>query len=124
MEQRLSLVLAQQQQRRGQARAAQVSPRTTSSSSGASTESTSSVHEASYLTPDPVLQASEPQQTPEPEAKEDCIICYDAVRCAVCVPCGHVAMCLSCARKVKSASRRVCPVCRARVSDIIKIFHV
>lgn len=53
----------------------------------------------------------------------ECVVCYDAHQTVVCVPCGHIAMCMSCAKQVMLKTR-VCPVCRVRVREIVKIFRV
>lgn len=53
----------------------------------------------------------------------ECVVCYDAYQTVVCVPCGHIAMCMSCAKQVMLKTR-VCPVCRVRVREIVKIFRV
>lgn len=70
------------------------------------------------------------QQTPAaPGAKiggsgQDCVICMDAVRDAICVPCGHIAGCHACLSAIKrqSMSQAVCPICRALVHSVVKIY--
>ena len=52
-----------------------------------------------------------------------CVICWDAQAEAVCVPCGHVAGCMECLGEVK-AKKWGCPVCRAEIREVIKVFHV
>ncbi|XP_010450048.1 PREDICTED: putative E3 ubiquitin-protein ligase XBAT34 isoform X2 [Camelina sativa] len=50
--------------------------------------------------------------------KEDgmCVICADASSEAVCVPCGHVAGCVSCLKEIKN-KKMGCPVCRANIDQ-------
>ncbi|KAJ4875457.1 putative E3 ubiquitin-protein ligase XBAT35 [Raphanus sativus] len=72
-----------------------------------------------------------PSSSPQPaggEKKEDgsagqCSICLDAPSGAVCVPCGHVAGCLSCLTEIKS-EKWGCPVCRAKIDQIVKLYRV
>ncbi|KAF8083206.1 hypothetical protein N665_0788s0006 [Sinapis alba] len=64
----------------------------------------------------------------EGEKKEDvssgqCSICLDAPSEAVCVPCGHVAGCMSCLTETKSKNWG-CPVCRAKIDQIMKLYRV
>ncbi|XVE65828.1 hypothetical protein DITRI_Ditri08aG0030500 [Diplodiscus trichospermus] len=61
------------------------------------------------------------------QTKEDggpsCVICLDAPSEAVCVPCGHVAGCMSCLNEIK-AKKWGCPVCRAKIEQVIKLYRV
>ncbi|CAN6924908.1 unnamed protein product [Brassica oleracea] len=64
----------------------------------------------------------------EGEKKEDgssgqCSICLDAPSDAVCAPCGHVAGCMSCLTEIKSKNYG-CPVCRAKIDQIVKLYRV
>ncbi|CAI5980109.1 unnamed protein product [Closterium sp. NIES-64] len=52
-----------------------------------------------------------------------CVICWDAQAEAVCVPCGHVAGCMECLGEVKGKGWG-CPVCRAEIQQVVKLFHV
>ncbi|CAI6010443.1 unnamed protein product [Closterium sp. NIES-65] len=52
-----------------------------------------------------------------------CVICWDSAALSVCVPCGHVAGCVECLTKVRSKGWG-CPVCRAPIREVVKIFHV
>uniref|UniRef100_A0AC35U7W4 NHR domain-containing protein n=1 Tax=Rhabditophanes sp. KR3021 TaxID=114890 RepID=A0AC35U7W4_9BILA len=56
---------------------------------------------------------------------ENCSICIDAEPATVCYPCGHLIMCISCAKeyfRIYPPGSRICPLCREEVSDIIKVF--
>ncbi|CAF2153294.1 unnamed protein product [Brassica napus] len=64
----------------------------------------------------------------EGEKKEDgisgqCSICLDAPSDTVCTPCGHVAGCMSCLTEIKSKNYG-CPVCRAKIDQITKLYRV
>ncbi|KAF2542422.1 hypothetical protein F2Q68_00031883 [Brassica cretica] len=52
-----------------------------------------------------------------------CSVCLDALSDAVCVPCGHVAGCKSCLTEIKSKNLG-CPVCRAKIDQIVKVYRV
>jgi hypothetical protein len=51
-----------------------------------------------------------------------CCVCMDKRKDAVCVPCGHKAMCLECAEMLKARERR-CPVCRQEIGSIVRVFE-
>lgn len=51
-----------------------------------------------------------------------CVICLNASATHVVVPCGHQAFCEECAKNFKSARRQHCPCCRARITQIMKIY--
>ncbi|EQC42383.1 hypothetical protein SDRG_00120 [Saprolegnia diclina VS20] len=52
----------------------------------------------------------------------ECIVCLDDACDAVCVPCGHNTMCLSCASSIFESTAE-CPVCRAQIREVIKIYR-
>ncbi|GMI95918.1 XB3 ortholog 5 in Arabidopsis thaliana [Hibiscus trionum] len=52
-----------------------------------------------------------------------CAICLDAPSEAACVPCGHVAGCMSCLNEIK-AKKWGCPVCRSDIQQVIKLYRV
>ncbi|KAL5998699.1 hypothetical protein ACLOJK_009644 [Asimina triloba] len=52
-----------------------------------------------------------------------CAICLDAPKEVVCVPCGHVVGCLPCLSDIK-VKNLGCPICRAKIDQVIKIFNV
>ncbi|KAL6522757.1 hypothetical protein OROHE_016604 [Orobanche hederae] len=65
------------------------------------------------------------------EEKEDggvsssssCTICLDAPLEGACIPCGHMAGCMSCLSEIK-AKKWGCPVCRAKIDQVIRIYAV
>ncbi|KAK4258388.1 hypothetical protein QN277_007843 [Acacia crassicarpa] len=77
----------------------------------------------------PVDISSPAAENPPEEEKHaagsvsSCVICLDAQAEGVCIPCGHVAGCMSCLNEVK-AKKWGCPVCRAKIDQVIKIYHV
>ncbi|KAF0690682.1 Aste57867_17937 [Aphanomyces stellatus] len=64
---------------------------------------------------------------PEAEAESampgECVVCFDGPQNAVCVPCGHAAVCMKCADMVQHSTKQ-CPVCRAEVREVIQLYHV
>ncbi|KAJ0235705.1 Ankyrin repeat-containing protein [Hirschfeldia incana] len=52
-----------------------------------------------------------------------CLICMDAPSDGICVPCGHVAGCMSCLTQIKSHASE-CPICRANIHQVIKVYRV
>lgn len=52
-----------------------------------------------------------------------CVICLDAPVEGACVPCGHMAGCMSCLNEIK-AKNWGCPVCRTKIKQVIKLYAV
>jgi hypothetical protein len=53
--------------------------------------------------------------------RDACLICVSAPRDAVCAPCGHLAACHACLLTAVQTFR-VCPICRARVQCVMRIY--
>ncbi|XP_059445558.1 putative E3 ubiquitin-protein ligase XBAT35 isoform X2 [Corylus avellana] len=74
------------------------------------------------------LQTIEDVPTIAGERKEDggassCVICLDAKVEGACIPCGHMAGCMSCLNEIR-AKKWGCPVCRAKIDQVIRLFAV
>lgn len=54
----------------------------------------------------------------ERERQAECMICREAERTSALVPCGHNIACHACA-----SEQRICPICRAPVESVLRIFH-
>ncbi|CAL5090110.1 unnamed protein product [Urochloa decumbens] len=52
-----------------------------------------------------------------------CVICLDAPVEGACVPCGHMAFCMSCLRDIKSKDG-ACPICRATINQVLRLYQV
>ncbi|RHZ09382.1 hypothetical protein DYB26_009078 [Aphanomyces astaci] len=63
-----------------------------------------------------------PAVAPPPPSGDECVVCFDGPIEAVCVPCGHHVMCMDCANAVMGAGGE-CPVCRATLCQVIKLFR-
>ncbi|XP_044500779.1 putative E3 ubiquitin-protein ligase XBAT35 isoform X2 [Mangifera indica] len=69
------------------------------------------------------LSASKSNKKEEKEAESSCVICLDAPVEGACVPCGHMAGCMSCLNEVK-AKKWGCPVCRAKIKEVVRLYAV
>lgn len=52
-----------------------------------------------------------------------CVVCWDAPAEGACVPCGHLAGCMSCLSEIK-AKNWGCPVCRGQIEQVVKVYAV
>lgn len=59
------------------------------------------------------------KEVEEEETNDDklCKICYERERDIAYIPCGHVATCSKC-----TSSIRLCPICREKLSEVLKIY--
>ncbi|OQR91893.1 hypothetical protein ACHHYP_20166 [Achlya hypogyna] len=58
-----------------------------------------------------------------PPQSRECVVCFDGPQVGVCVPCGHNAVCMACADRIMEADSKTCPVCRAEVLQIIRLYQ-
>lgn len=52
-----------------------------------------------------------------------CVICLDARVEGACIPCGHMEGCMACLNEDK-AKKWGCPVCRAKINQVVKLYSV
>ncbi|KAK9059062.1 hypothetical protein SSX86_021681 [Deinandra increscens subsp. villosa] len=52
-----------------------------------------------------------------------CVICLDAPVEGACIPCGHMAGCMSCLNEIKGKNWG-CPVCRTKIEQVIRLYAV
>ncbi|KAJ1694800.1 hypothetical protein LUZ63_011498 [Rhynchospora breviuscula] len=52
-----------------------------------------------------------------------CVICLDASVEGACIPCGHMAGCMGCLREIEE-KRGECPICRAKINQVLKLYAV
>merc|ERR1719345_708338 len=62
------------------------------------------------------------QQALQVAGQDKCCVCMDQRKDGVLVPCGHKAMCMSCAEMLKARDRR-CPVCRQNIGSVVRVFE-
>jgi hypothetical protein len=67
---------------------------------------------------EPAPEGAQPTSEPvQPAGGSECIICLEARRSVVLMPCKHLCVCSTCASKVNN-----CPVCRAYIHNKISVF--
>lgn len=59
---------------------------------------------------------------PADEDATDCKVCFEAKINCVIMNCAHSAVCISCGEKLL-AQRAACPICRAPIKSVIRIFN-
>jgi hypothetical protein len=59
----------------------------------------------------------------EGEAHPGCQICFQHRIKAVCVPCGHANLCLTCARKIAEEDEPECPFCFGKLTAMMEVFY-
>lgn len=67
--------------------------------------------------------AAAPNAAATEERGGQCVVCWDAKAEAVCIPCGHLSGCMECLAEIK-AKDWGCPVCRAPIQQVIKVYAV
>ncbi|KAK4357007.1 hypothetical protein RND71_022617 [Anisodus tanguticus] len=73
---------------------------------------------------DLTVQNSGAHESNNPDgASSSCIICLDAPVEGACIPCGHMAGCMSCLNEIK-VKKWGCPVCRAKIDQVIRLYAV
>lgn len=50
---------------------------------------------------------------------QDCVVCMDAARNVVLVPCGHVCCCKTCGEALDT-----CPICREHIEQALRMYNV
>jgi hypothetical protein len=55
-----------------------------------------------------------------PPEDQSCIVCMDAMRNSVFVPCGHIACCFTCANALPKPTQ--CPICCTKTAQIVQTF--
>ena len=64
-----------------------------------------------------------PPAAPQDEEKL-CVLCLDAPKDHIIIPCGHQCVCRACAEKLKKARSPLCPFCRTPIHATCKVFVV
>jgi hypothetical protein len=61
--------------------------------------------------------------TPHSDAEEtQCVVCFDAPKDHIIVPCGHMCVCEACAEQLTNTRTPMCPVCRGPIRETMKVF--
>ncbi|KAJ6998156.1 putative E3 ubiquitin-protein ligase XBAT35 isoform X1 [Populus alba] len=69
------------------------------------------------------LGASVTSDVNEGGSSSSCIICWEAPVEGACIPCGHMAGCMTCLSEIK-AKKGVCPVCRSNINQVTRLYAV
>ena len=51
-----------------------------------------------------------------------CVVCFDAPKDHIIVPCGHQCVCAGCAEQLTKTRTPTCPVCREPIRETVKVF--
>jgi hypothetical protein len=61
--------------------------------------------------------------TPQLDEEEtQCVVCFDAPKDHILVPCGHQCVCGACAEQLTRTRTPTCPVCREPIRETVKVF--
>ena len=65
-----------------------------------------------------------PAPAPNPGAEETmCVVCFDAPKDHIIVPCYHLCVCEACANLLTQMDKPTCPICRAAIQQTNKVFQ-
>jgi hypothetical protein len=53
---------------------------------------------------------------------DNCKVCFEKKAITVNLPCGHVVYCLACTHRCVTADKHECPVCRANITEVKRIY--
>ncbi|UJR27863.1 hypothetical protein I4U23_009128 [Adineta vaga] len=67
-------------------------------------------------------QSSNIKNEIESKLSHDCTVCLDRIRDTVLIPCGHICLCYSCADELHQRGTRQCPICRATIISINRVY--
>jgi hypothetical protein len=63
-----------------------------------------------------------PPAAPQLEEEALCVVCMDAPKQHVIVPCGHQCVCEACAQQLTQTTSPSCPVCRAPIQETTRVY--
>jgi hypothetical protein len=64
-----------------------------------------------------------PPAAPDQDTEETmCVVCFDAHKDHLIVPCGHQCVCARCAEQLTKTRTPTCPVCREHIQQTVKVF--
>ena len=65
-----------------------------------------------------------PPPVPSPDAEETmCVVCFDAPKDHIIVPCYHLCVCEACANLLTQMDKPTCPICRTAIQQTNKVFQ-
>jgi hypothetical protein len=60
---------------------------------------------------------------PDDDAVDQCVLCFDAPKDHIILPCYHVCVCEACASLLTQMKKPSCPICRTAIEHTNKVFH-
>ena len=78
-----------------------------------------SLRSLGHLDKKPCADEDTKKPSVDPEATE-CVVCLDALKSHVLVPCGHRCVCEACAERIQTGDP--CPVCRKGVAAKCRVY--
>lgn len=70
-----------------------------------------------------IMPTSASERKEDGDSSSCCVVCLDAPVEGACIPCGHMVGCMSCLNEIK-AKKWGCPVCRAKIEQVIRLYAV
>jgi hypothetical protein len=64
-----------------------------------------------------------PAPHPDDAEEDQCVMCFDAPKDRIILPCFHVCVCEACATLLTRMSKPLCPICRTAIQHTNKVFH-
>ena len=65
-----------------------------------------------------------PPPVPSPGAEETmCVVCFDAPKDHILVPCYHLCVCEACANLLTQMDKPTCPICRTAIQQTNRVFQ-
>ena len=64
-----------------------------------------------------------PAAAPQLEEEALCVVCMDAPKQHIIIPCGHQCVCEACAQHLTQATSPSCPVCRAPIRETTRVYR-
>jgi hypothetical protein len=64
-----------------------------------------------------------PAPHPDDAEENQCVMCFDAPKDHIIIPCYHVCVCEACANLLTQMSKPLCPICRTAIQHTNKVFH-
>jgi hypothetical protein len=70
-----------------------------------------------------VAPPAAPAPNPDDDAEDQCVMCFDAPKDHIILPCYHVCVCEACASLLTQMDKPTCPICRTAIQHTNKVFH-
>eukprot|EP00004_Rigifila_ramosa_P014297 TRINITY_DN323_c0_g1_i1.p1 TRINITY_DN323_c0_g1~~TRINITY_DN323_c0_g1_i1.p1 ORF type:complete len:595 (-),score=77.42 TRINITY_DN323_c0_g1_i1:51-1796(-) len=51
-----------------------------------------------------------------------CCVCLDQPKASLLMPCSHFAICDTCTKRILDKPDKLCPICRTKIENVIKVF--